>query len=300
MRFHQVDASSLTPSELHLFVSYEERTVGVASQLERASSLERVMGFYCDDRPSARLSENMGRLKGLFGDRFTPVPVSWSDPTPILRAVSSGKAARSVVVDITCFTRENLFAYLWSSRCGRGAESAFVFGYTPARSYGPWLSRDFGVAHNMVGFGGSPIFANRRDLICLVGFESDRARALIKELEPSSVLLAVGTNPTKEEFDQRNRVEITAVMGWEGYDICEIGVGNPQQTLDDLRAIVRQRDLSGSLHLAPFNTKVSCLGVFGLWLEMPQMRVWNVQPATYNVRGYSTGSEVSRFYEAVP
>jgi hypothetical protein len=202
-----------------------------------------------------------------------------------------------VIVDATCFNRENLFAFLWATRTGVHYFPEIVFSYTAPGSYGTWLSARYGPAHNIIGFAGASTGGAGRHLICCVGFESERANRVIQALEPSSVTLALGTKPTREEFLQRNRTAVIEVVGSSRFEVREINVVDPQECLDNLRALALEHS-SDAIHIAPFNTKLSCLAIYGLWLENKQIRIWNAQPGSYNLADYSKGVGAARFFAA--
>ena len=73
--------------------------------------------------------------------------------------------------------------------------------------------------------------------------------------------------------------------------------GKPQGALNDITAIVNSQAAGSSIHIAPFNTKLSCLATYALWLDRRQIRIWNALPETYNLRGYSRGGTKPRYFD---
>jgi len=250
-----------------LFVSYEQRSTTIGSQLAEHGFRGKVIALYCEDVKSDLTRKHLDQLMSQHGQRCEVVPVSYLDATQIIVKTKRIDTADSLFVDTSAFTRENLFSFLWARKYGIDKLSPLIFGYTSPREYGPWLSSDYGRAHNILGFGGSTEWTANRHLICCVGFESERALAVIEALEPSRVTLAFGSVPTRDEFLSRNRDAVTAVLGNSNFDVREINVRDPTSCLSDLEAIVRKVGEGVSIHVAPFNSKVSCLSIFALWLE---------------------------------
>ena len=172
-----------------------------------------------------------------------------------------------------------------------------TIGYCGAEKYGPWLSRDYQSPRNILGFSGTLLEQPKRHLVCCVGFESDRALAVIEYLEPFSITLAVGSDPTKEEFIHRNRTSLIEVAGGQSrYNVTNLSVLDPDACGMELAAIVNDVDPDQSLHIAPFNTKLSCLSVFAIWSDRRDIRVWNAQPESYNIGSYSIGAKEPQFF----
>jgi hypothetical protein len=64
-----------------------------------------------------------------------------------------------------------------------------------------------------------------------------------------------------------------------------------------LRELLHRQDPTASIHIAPFNTKISCLATYSLWLENRRIRIWNALPETYNIRGYSEGDVEPKYFD---
>jgi hypothetical protein len=273
-----------------LFASYESRSVKAGALLAEKGFRGRVYVLYCDDVKSTSTENNVQFLSDLFGAQCRVLPVSYCNPTQIIVQTKQLDDVNSLFIDTSAFTRENLFAFLWARKFGVDRFPNIVFGYTAPDEYGDWLSSDYGRAHNIVGFGGTAESSAKRHLICCVGYESDRALAVIEALEPSKVTLVFGSTPTRQEFLARNKDVVTEVLGNSNFDVREIDVKNPKKCLSDLKEIKSASGTGVSVHIAPFNTKLSCLSVFALWLEDHSIRVWNALPNIYNIHNYSSGA----------
>jgi hypothetical protein len=296
MRFRaSPDQAAGLADHVILFASYEQRCRVIARELAQHGYRGRVSILFCEDALSVEVEQTMRELTRLL-PQGEQVPVSVSDPRPIVDFGARLKESGAVLLDVTSFTRGNLFALLWAWGLGIDREPDVTIGYCPAASYGNWLSREFERPHNIVGFGGSARFQTERNLICLVGFDGDRAWTLVDYLEPSRVILCLGTNPSRLEFVERNKAAVGFVTGQQGGEIIELPVGDPNATLLALERVVVGIGASDTVHIGPFNNKLSCLATYACWLEHRDIRIWNVVPRTYNFLGYSEGSGDHRLF----
>ena len=142
----------------------------------------------------------------------------------------------------------------------------------------------------MIGFGGIGLFAVNRLLICLVGYESERVQTVIDSTEPSKVILAFGSVPTKRNFLEKNVLTAITIVASENYDLMEIDVSDPNKCKNILHNLISDFPHESEINIAPFSTKLSCIALWGLWLENQEIRILNSQPNVYNELGYSKGS----------
>lgn len=282
-----------------LFASFESRGVAVARELASAGYRGPVHALYCADAKSESVSDQLATFNSLFPGNVLEHGMSVLDPRPALDFGQFLSRYSSPLVDVTCFTRENLFALLRGWELGISSFPGVVFGYTAATDYGAWLCRDFRIPHNIVGYAGLTDLSSSRPLVCVVGFDADRAQQLIQHLEPTGVTIVLGGNPSREQFEKRNRKAIELLVGQGDFAITQIDVSSPQTATSQLLAILEQvDDPTRTTHLAPFNNKLSCLAVFACWLQRRNIRVWNALPTSYNLSNYSSGAELSKWFAA--
>ena len=281
---------------LILFVSHEERSIKLAKYIRNSKPFRKIYTLYNTDLVTSEVENNMRYIQNKFSKKCSLIPVSLESPIPIIRAARKLNLDGKNIIDITGFNRGNLFPFLWATLIGKTKFPELTFAYTTPKKYGTWLTRDYDQPKNLIGYSGDLEFAQDRFLICLVGYEIERAINVIKAAEPSKVILTVGTIPTKREFYERNLETIKIIHGHQPHEICEIDVSDPQQGYEDLFNIYDKIDNRTALHIAPFNTKLSCLSVWSLWLRDDSIRIWNSQPVTYNLKSYSKGTESVRFF----
>lgn len=279
-----------------LFASYEDRSTSVARNLLDSGFEGSVNVLFCDDLPSERIKSSLDEISRLFTSRVKIIPVSYHNPIPAIQAARNLDWHGTALIDISCFNRGNLFPFLWASGLGKDFQPAVTFAYSAPMNYGNWLSADYDEPRNIVGFSGGLEFSRDRILICVVGFEAGRAISVIQSAEPSKVILTIGTIPTREQFCGRNQRTVEEVHGSKNYMIYEINVSDPSACMENLGNIIRDFPDGTEINFAPFSTKLSCLGIWALWLQNKKIRIWNAQPKTYNLLNYSKGSMVPRYF----
>lgn len=189
---------------------------------------------------------------------------------------------------------------------------AIFLGYTEAAEYstntdedGIWLSRGVGHVRSVLGYPGRMAPSKKLHLIILVGFEVERARALIEIMEPSKISLGVGAQDRSfsehhytrnkrfqerlQEFINRQTRVQTEV------DTFTFSCVNPYEARD---AVLPQLDKHPEFNtvICPMNTKISTIGVGFAALKVPHLQIVYATVVEYNEEGYSTlGNEVSIF-----
>ncbi len=283
-------------NDVILFASYEERSVCIAHELAKLGYGGSVKVFYCEDLSTPQIQDNLGTIESILSRNVQKIPVSYNNPIPMVKAAREMPRSDSILIDISCFNRGNLFPFLWSSGLGRECFINITFAYSPPENYGDWLSRDYEDPCNIIGFAGGLDFPKDRFLVCVVGYEVERALKVIAAAEPSQVFLTVGSKPTRVEFYERNRTAVERVLGSNNFEIQEIDVSDPNATLKDLCDIIKNITPGTAIDIAPFSTKLSCLGIWALWMQNKNIRIWNAQPKTYNLLNYSKGSTPPRYF----
>lgn len=297
VEFNPRDALPSDIDAVCLFVSFEDRCTRIAQELAACHFGGRVIAFYCEDTSVSAVESNRAIVQELFPETCEWVPVNYRNSLAMVVKARDLQLPESLLIDLSCFHRENLFSFLWATQMGRDFKPSITFGYVSPEGYGSWLSAEYEKARNILGYSGGDELKQNRHLICCVGFESERVIKVIEALEPSSVTIAVGTTPTRDEFLRRNEAAVRQVVGSSNYEIQEINVVDPAAAQNDLMRIVESAPLSASIHCAPFNTKLSCIALFSVWLQRNDIRIWNVQPQTYNAL-YSHGSHPARYFDA--
>ena len=251
----------------------------------------------------SRLDENEGWFGEVLGDRIKRLEVFSHDPVSTLLNVQQAVHQllelnpRSVVVDITTFTRESLIMLIDALDQHRKRDTRITFIYATASEYSigslpdssPWLSTGVRHVRPVLGFTGQMLPSRDTHMIIMVGFEDERALELIRWCEPTYVSLGVcdpsepGTQShqaTNEQRLSRLRSVLPNVSEFRfpGYDASG--------TEAALRAQIGEfRDCN--VVIAPMNTKISTVGTAFLALRDQSIQLCYANPYFYNFDNYS-------------
>lgn len=170
-----------------------------------------------------------------------------------------------------------------------------IFGlYVSAAKMGKWLSGDIVDIRSVVGYPGEISPARSTTLIILMGFEINRARAIIEAYEPSQVFL--GTPALEGSINrvlfERNQEVVRRVSE----DYTEIvsrkfsfSANDPSKALSDLSAILSECG-DDNVVIAPLHTKISTLAAGVVALRNPKIQICYAAVDEYNEAAYSKQS----------
>lgn len=212
----------------------------------------------------------------------------------------------SVFVDVTTFTHEQLLI-LFRIFSVLPIEREVIFGYTGADRYSTntdkneaWLSKGVSQVRSVLGFPGKLLPSRRLHLVLLVGFEHERAKAVIEAFEPSVLTLGLGQrdqsiSPSHYESnclffeDVKKFVARRAVLG-SSVRLFSFSCVDPQKACDAVLEEIKQVPGYNTV-ICPMNTKLSTLGAALAATESPDIQLCYSRAIEYNEHGYSTPSE---------
>jgi hypothetical protein len=224
-----------------------------------------------------------------------------------MREIGTG----TVLLDITTFTHEHLLILMALIR-SHGLSCKIQIGYIGAAEYSTntdeesvWLSRGVQQVRSILGYPGGMAPSKRLHLIILVGFEVERARALIEIMEPSRLSLGIGAAEKSisarhyirnERFSNR----LKEFLGTQAQIQTEVDTFTFSCVdADEVRgAILMQAAKYTEFNtvICPMNTKISTIGVGLAALQDPRLQVVYAVVAEYNEAGYSTPGEEVRIF----
>lgn len=210
-----------------------------------------------------------------------------------------------LLLDATTFTREQLLIlvkYIDYLKKRNETSVSVDAVYTCAQAYSVntaknnlWLSRGVLEVRPVVGYSGSFSIGKPNQLIMLVGFEHERAKAVIEHIEPSSLYLGVGAKlkSISEELADTNQdsfkklKEFVRSIGAIYSDVqdFEFSCVDPWATAQKILEVARFD--SHNVIVCPMNTKISTLGVALAAFARPEIQVVYAEPQRYNENGYS-------------
>jgi hypothetical protein len=156
-----------------------------------------------------------------------------------------------------------------------------------------WLSKGVAAVRSILGYSGDLFPSRKMHLMILVGFECQRASALIEILEPSQISLGHGMPSTAtdvkhvaaQEFFYEMIKRTVATRG--NVDKFEFSCNNPIETRD---AILTQSNKYYDYNnvVAPMNTKLSTVGSGLAAFASNEIQLCYAQAEQYNYEGYSS------------
>lgn len=257
-------------------------------------------------------ARNLQMMMEIAGDKASSAVLDLDDPTATARSLLTvvEQAAKgpdgSIFVDITTFTHEQLlilFRVLEEAKPDRN----IVFGYTGANEYSintapadVWLSRGVSQVRSVLGFPGNLLPSKRLHLVVLVGFEHERAKAVIEAFEPNALSLGIGEQgqSVSEQHFQTNRRFFEDVQKFverrtslsSTVNTFTFSCVDPLATKRVLlNEIARLPDYNTVV--CPMNTKLSTLGVALAARELQRVQLCYARAIEYNEEGYSTASD---------
>lgn len=306
------------PSRLDIFVcsaSFESRCVSIATQL--ANRAEKGVIIRTGEYISSS-DKNFRTLKDLFVNDLVEALVSSSSATVTADALAAAvvapmKALHSgnVFIDITTFTHEQLLILL--ALIKREALRCTVYcGYTGAAEYSintdeadVWLSRGVRQLRSVLGYPGAMAPSKKLHLLVLVGFESERAQALIEKMEPSRLSLGIGNEAQSVSSDHYVRNErffnrlrsflATQTRVQAEVDIFSFSCIDPYEACAAVLDQAKKYPAFNTV-ICPMNTKISTVGSGLAALLAPELQLVYASAEDYNETGYSSASEEVRVF----
>lgn len=297
------------------FASFEKRCLTILSVI--ATSVSKFL-FFSNIGAGKIAHSNLEAMILQAGDHYKAIELDLDNPTLTIdriKAVVSDITSAppgDIFVDITTFTHEQLlifFHVLSESKTGR----KFIFGYTGASQYSTnsspdhvWLSRGVSEIRSVLGFPGEFRPSKKLHLIVLVGFEHERAKAVIEQFEPAVLTLgiceasqSVSTElfETNQKFfdEVRRFVEIRTSIYSEVQTFEFSGV-DAEMTCNKLLELTASRSAYNTV-VCPMNTKISTLGTGLAGIRNKQIQICYSRAIEYNELGYSTPSDHVTLFE---
>jgi hypothetical protein len=196
----------------------------------------------------------------------------------------------NVVVDISTFTRESLLItikYLQVNKEKLG--DVYIF-YRVAEA-STQLSEEVVQVRSVLGYMGDFISERPLHLILLSGFEYERAKEIIENLEPDFISIGYGDkdksiSPSSYE---RNKEFTDKLLGYYSPELVNVfchSLRDPNEVRIDLKNIIEARS-DCNVVLAPLNNKLSTVGAGLAAIDNPGVQVCYAEVASYNETAYS-------------
>jgi len=311
MKINISDINSNLTSGIGLLVcssSFEERWYKVAESLSddnlnKIIILQKSLELEVWNKGIASLRELHGNIDNIVHIEDLAPAELWKKI--VIEVVPSIESESGVVlIDITTFTHEVVLLLLALLK-DKGLLNKVVFAYSGAGEYctseglsEKWLSRGVKDIRSVLGYPGVIRPSKKSHLIILVGFETERAKELVAQYEPTSISLGIGNDPYNNEFQETNiwhkeqlerfvaSIENSRMRISEFNFSCSDPMGAKNAILEEAGKF---NDLN--ITIAPMNTKVSTVAAGLAAFDDERLKLCYVEPAEYNKRYYSLPGE---------
>lgn len=314
---HEID--NKFPEGIALYIgmaSFEDRCISI---LEALKLPPKHCLFFKNVAAGNLAEKNLNHMVGLAADRNTVIGLDLDSPITAADAFTKAMTENItfssegvVFIDSTTFTHEQLLILLRILDQYRPKDKIYM-GYIGAERYSTntdienvWLSRGVSQIRTVLGYPGSFAPSKKLHLIILVGFEHERAAAVIEQFEPARLTLMCG-DPSKsvsaghydtnkrffeelKNFVERTQFTQTAVEAL--YFSCV----DPFSTRDTVLQIATQSS-DFNIVVCPMNTKLSTIGVGLAALKDKRIQIAYARAIEYNEAGYSTPSAMATIFE---
>lgn len=284
--------------------SFEERCLAVASSINKEAIDDAIV---CRYNGNAHLSEiNNNKLLDTLDNKAIAVSLDKDLPLSIydtLHDIILEKCPKSVLLDISTFTRETILIALMLFKQDAFKDIDVTLCYVPADRYSTsnndgvseiWLSKGVNEIRTVLGFAGSFTSLKKTLLIVLVGFEKERAEILINGFEADKLYLGYvppqeSHNKALSEINIANFTRLVSIVG--ECDTFEFSCRYLDQTYDALKGIIESNKDEYNIIISPMNNKLSTLAVANVAFEYPDVQVCYASTNQYNTDAYSSAAD---------
>lgn len=287
-------------------VGFEKRSIATA-EIDYDIAWPNILTLASTNR-SERAEANLLRLQNSLQQQGKELQLigelEQSDPLEAQHAISDALSTvlerwtdGELWIDFTALRREELLILVrgLADRCTRDQLSHISGLYVSARTMGDWLSGEVVDIRSVVGYPGEISPARPTTLIALMGFETNRARAIIEAYEPSRVLLGMPAlqGSINEHLYERNSEVLRRVSEDFGPLISstfEFSANDPAKAIVELDAII---DGCGddNIVLAPLHTKISTIAAGVVANKNTKIQICYAAVDDYNEDAYSDAGD---------
>jgi hypothetical protein len=304
-----IDLKSKLNQMFDLFIcscSFEERCLSIPRNIN--NNVKDVALMY-NKEYQKYFGGNLASLKELFHDKFTIIELVHSNPilsadsiNKHLSRIIKNKKGYSILLDITTFTHEILLILfrIFQIVC---PDANITCIYANASEYDPdngqdakWLSKGIKEIRSVLGYQGNIIPTQKTHLIVIVGYEYERAAAIINTLEPYSLALGYGrtddatTDKDKDANEHYLQLVKKMAISFSNIKTFEIKCDNPFDTYEVLSNYIGNlKDIN--IIIIPLNNKISTVGVVLTAIKNDNIQLCYAPAMVYNYSDYSNPGE---------
>jgi hypothetical protein len=203
----------------------------------------------------------------------------------------------SWVADITTMTHEMLLVVVAAAEEIIPAWRNLRFVYNIAGRYSgdddvstKWISRGIHDLRSVIGFPGERSPGEPTTLVALPGFDSERMRRVVEEIEPEHLLVGISCTYTERHAwsAEKNRDIAAKLLNTRDGGVFEYAALDPFAAVDAV--IDATRNVQGNILIAPLNSKISTVAIGVLARRRKEWQLCYAPALIYNL-DYSTRSD---------
>lgn len=283
--------------------SYEKRCLSVMNVLmQKVSFNQKLVSLSSPHR--LLMNDNLEIFKN---NGFDIIEVNNSNQiqtvnnlTSKISGILTEKSDSSFLIDISTFTRQTLLILLRILRNILSDKNKLQFLYTPAKEYSiglpykdKWLTHGVLNVNSVFGYSGIIRPSRPYHLIILMGFEVERASALIHAYEPTKITVgyAKKNDSVSDEYYDLNKSKYEELYEefpyLESFEFCCVDLDVCKN--DILPQTLKHKDYN--VIISPMNNKISTVSCALAAFDNDEVQLAIAIPAVYNHENYSIPGE---------
>ncbi|WP_027670516.1 hypothetical protein [Rheinheimera baltica] len=254
--------------------------------------------------------EKLTDLENRYNERFSKLPIASLDAFTLWKRIVEqlvpliNQYSERTLIDISAINHESLLILnaILHEYC---LSEKVQFIYVGAATYSNVISQGVKSIRSVLSYPGTFLPSKPlHHLVILVGFEFDRAKELIQELEPTSISLGIGTEAYGEVlFAENQRVSeklqsfIESIGGAYRNNVNTFTF-SCSDVLSAKNSILQEvsKYSNSNITLSPMNTKISTLAAGAAAIENDLIKLCYVEPLeTSTVNVAKSGDQVTLF-----
>lgn len=285
-------------------LSFEERSLVVAELIAKAD-LRRWLVIVNDDIEAdiSIIQDRAEQIAAEAGVTIEYLHASKRDPLPLADAFISLASGLSLddglhwVADITTMTHEMLLIMVAAADEIVGPWRDLDLVYNVAGAYSgedtpeeKWISRGIQQVRSVIGYPGAWSPGDQTKLVALPGFDSERMRRMVEEIEPDQLIVGIAC-PIDERHswsERKNRNIAELLLNTRKGSTFDYPALDPLGAVDALIEVLK--DATGNVLLAPLNSKITTAAIGVLVRLKPEWQICYAPAVIYNLK-YATPSD---------
>ncbi len=285
-------------------LSFEERSLVVAEVLAKAD-LRRWLVIVNEDIETdiSAIRERAEVIAAGAGVRIEYLQASKRDPLPLADAFV-GLASRlssdegvNWAADITTMTHEMLLILVaaadeiiepWRNlQLVYNVAGAYSGEDTPEEK---WISRGIHQVRSVIGYPGAWSPGEQTKLVALPGFDSERMRRMVEEIEPDQLIVGIAC-PVGERHawsEKKNRGIAEQLLNTRKGATFDYPALDPLGAVDAVISVLKET--TGNVLIAPLNSKITTAAIGILVRLKPEWQICYAAAIIYNLK-YATPSD---------